>query len=225
MQSQKGDRQVSNRIDWIDIARCFAIICVVLNHSIENTYILSVENMSAFPLKTHVFAMGLFTFGRLGVPIFLMITGYLLLDREWNTQMYVKFLKSNWLDMFLCTELWWIIYDIFLTLYNKVPFNMVHLIQELLFLRQVDLPHTWYMTMILGMYILLPLVGISLQQVETRYLLFPLLFYSVYSFGYPIISLLAGAMGENVFLQLSLGFSGGVWVIHTIWVSDQEKIF
>lgn len=105
----------------------------------------------------------MFTFGRLGVPIFLMISEYLLLDRQWNSERTVRFWKTNWLRLLICTEIWWIIYNVFLTFYYNKALSIVEIIQNLIFVKQIDLGHVWYMPMILGMYILISMVGISLQ--------------------------------------------------------------
>lgn len=99
-------------IKWIDIARTFAIVCVVLNHAIDSCY-----NTSGNILKENSFASGIvaysgLTIGRIGVPIFLMISGYLLLSRDWNQDNCIKFWKKNWLRLFICTEIWWVIYAV-----------------------------------------------------------------------------------------------------------------
>ena len=80
------DQQTSggnDRIVWIDLLRCIAILCVVLCHATEAVYDFDLESMT--PIRpTVVLAFTLFTIGRTGVPIFLMVTGYLLLDRSYD---------------------------------------------------------------------------------------------------------------------------------------------
>lgn len=211
------DSGQAERIDWIDATRCFAIFCVVLNHAIENIYILNVENLSTLSTKSQLFAIGSFTFGRLGVPIFLMITGYLLLDRNWNQESCLKFWKNNCFRLFVCTEIWWIIYNVFIAVYHKTPFNMVYFIQDLLFLKKINLGHVWYMPMILGLYILIPMAGIALQKFDIKHLLFPIVVFSVYSFGYPVLSIISREIGYPTSLQFSLGFSGGEYGLYLIF--------
>lgn len=207
----------TERVAWIDVTRCFAIICVVLNHTIENTYRLNVESLSTLSTVSQLFALGSFTFGRLGVPLFLMITGYLLLNRSWNQESCLKFWKNNWFRLFMCTEIWWVIYNVFITVYYKASFNIVYFIQDLLFLRAVGLSHVWYMPMILGLYILIPFAGIALQKFEIKHLFFPIIVFSAYSFGYPVLSLIGKAVGYPVALQFSLGFSGGVYGLYLVF--------
>lgn len=102
-------------------------------------------------------------------------------------------------------------------LFHHKVFNVGDLVLDLLFLKKVDLYHVWYMPMILGMYILIPLVGIALQKVHPQFLCFPLIVFSLYSFGYPILNLLARAMGYSLQLQFSFGFSGGEYGVYLIF--------
>ena len=69
------------RIQWLDAMRAFAALTVILCHCVENIYRLTPEVMVHFSLRSVVFAFASFTLGRIGVPLFLFITGYLLLDR------------------------------------------------------------------------------------------------------------------------------------------------
>ena len=207
----------TERINWIDIVRCFAIICVVVNHAIETTYTLTLEGLKTFSMQSRVFAFGGFTFGRLGVPLFLMISGYLLLDRNWDQERCLEFWKTNWLNLFICTEIWWVIYDLFITVYYKTPFHVIEFIQDILFLKKISLLHVWYMPMILGLYILIPIAGMALQNFDTKHLLFPILIFSAYSFGYPILSRMFNAIGHPLSLQFSLGFSGGVYGLFLVF--------
>ena len=214
-----------DRIDWIDAARCFAIFCVVVNHAIESIYKFEVEDFIALSTVSQFFALASFTFGRLGVPLFLMISGYLLLDRDWNQESCFKFWKNNWLRLFVCTEIWWVIYDVFITVYYKTPLDIVRLIQRLLFLTDVNMLHAWYMPMILGMYILIPMAGTALQKFETKHLFFPIIVFSGYSFAYPVLALISSAIGYPLKLRFSFGFSGGAFGLYLFYGYLTKKNF
>lgn len=100
----------NKRMEWLDVVRSVAIFCVVINHATESTYTLSMDGIGSSSIKIQILSLTLFTFGRLGVPIFLMISGYLLLDREWNQEKALNFWKKNWIGLFLSTEIWFIIF-------------------------------------------------------------------------------------------------------------------
>lgn len=69
---------------WINVARSVAILLVVLCHATENSYGLNLDFMSQINTTSKILSLSLFTLGRLGVPIFLFISGYLLLNRRYG---------------------------------------------------------------------------------------------------------------------------------------------
>ena len=83
------------RIIWIDYARVFAIICVVICHAAETYYrpILLGQAQTGF---IQWFLLNfLFMAGRLGVPLFMGITGVLMLGKEWEPFSFYKKYKEN----------------------------------------------------------------------------------------------------------------------------------
>ena len=86
---------IKNRKGNIDVIRIFAMCLVLLCHSIE---------MSIFDAQhselIHNIGVCLHTLSRLGVPIFLILTGYLLLPRTWDKKGISNFYKKkfNWLN-------------------------------------------------------------------------------------------------------------------------------
>lgn len=205
------------RLEWIDLLRVLAILSVVLCHSNEGVYAINVEYLSTVNPWSKAFALLAATVGRLGVPIFLMISGYLLLDREYDAVKSKRFWKDNWLHLLICIQIWIVIYEIFLVTFKGQEFNINFLIQELLFLRRVNMSHMWYMPMILGMYILFPFVANALRSMDNKNLKFPLIIYSIYAFGHPFLDAVNNALHyEPMNSTLSLGFSGGVYGIYFI---------
>lgn len=206
------------RVEWIDLLRVIAIFAVVLVHATESIYRFNVESMETISMQSKVFAITALAAGRLGVPIFLMITGYLLLDREYDPEKIVRFWKNNWLRLLVCTEIWVAGYDLFLKFYAKQELTAIGFIQDLLFVHKVNMGHVWYMPMILGFYLLIPFVARALKGIDLQMLRFPLSFFIVYSFGYPFAVLLYNVLtgGSPLQLQISLGFSGGTYGIYLI---------
>lgn len=71
----------SNRIVKLDMARTFAILCVVLCHCSEMIYTQQSVKVAELGISSRIFMFGTFTIGRLGVPIFLYLSGILLLKK------------------------------------------------------------------------------------------------------------------------------------------------
>ena len=64
----------SKRIIRLDIARTFAILCVVLCHCCDMTYYYNYTiKLSELGMASQIFMIGTQTIGRLGVTIFIMI--------------------------------------------------------------------------------------------------------------------------------------------------------
>lgn len=78
-----------NHIVYIDVARCVAILCVVACHAIELDYYFVRFGKMEVTIASWIFQNVIFTIGRLGVPLFLMITGALMLGREYNTKKFL----------------------------------------------------------------------------------------------------------------------------------------
>lgn len=200
----------NNRVEWIDGIRGLAIMCVVLCHAVETIYSLNLDGVSAISFPSKVFAFGAFTIGRLGVPFFLFITGYLLLDRSYDSSQCIKFWKKKWLGMVVTIECWIIIYNLFLTLYGGQSFYISNLIKEMLFVKSVNMNHMWYMPMILGMYVFIPIVANALEKMELRIFKFPILIIFAYAFLVPLLNVVLTVLtSEGITRIFSLGFSGG----------------
>ena len=178
----------SKRLLWVDLLRVIAICCVVLCHAVERAYRFNLQYMASVSSLSQIFAFAAFSIGRLGVPIFMLLSGYLLLDREYDEKATIKFWKKNWLHLVLCTWIWIALNWFFTCVFLRHPFSAQHFIEELLFLRGSDLSHMWYMPMLLGMYLLFPFVANGLRSLKLQTLFFPLLILTAYAFGRPLVN-------------------------------------
>jgi surface polysaccharide O-acyltransferase-like enzyme len=162
---------MEKRIVWCDAARATAIVMVVLVHCVESVYnpnlILSAGDF--FSAVSLVNRVTLFTIGRVGVPLFLMLTGYLLLPRHYDTPGAIsRFYRHNFLHLLIITEIWTVLYIGYFFL-DWQQFSWQSSLRYLLFLEKVPLSHMWYMPVILSLYLSLPLVAIALQRCRARY--------------------------------------------------------
>lgn len=227
-----AEQQISNlelpkktRICWIDLIRSVAIFFAVLCHATESIYKLNLENMMSLSYQSRIFGFACFTAGRLGVPLFLMITGSLLLSRDYSNEDISRFWKKKWIHLLICTMIWFVIYDVFLVMKYHATISFLQLIEELLFVRKVGMSHVWYLPMILGMYILIPFVASLLKRYDKKLFLFPLLIYTLYSLGYNTISIIYRVYHPELPLsnQFSLGFSGayyGIYILCGYFISE-----
>lgn len=179
----------NTRLKWMDLSRAIAILCVILCHCTELTYTLNMDGIGQSGILSQMAAFVCFTIGRLGVPLFFMISGYLLLDKKYDTSSCIRFWKRNFLHLLIVTMIWWAIYDIYSIATGRQEFSMLNMLLDVVFLHSVNLMHTWYMPVILSLYLCVPLVANALNSVETRILKFPILIFFVYVFVFPFFRL------------------------------------
>ena len=210
------------RIAFLDFARAAAILMVVVCHVVEMIYPFSLEGMQSVSLRSRVFAVSVLTVGRLGVPLFLMISGYLLLGKRYDEEGCKRFWKRNWLHLFLLTIVWILLYQGFYALrggnpYIPEPEPADQVIRQLFMAQRVSMAHMWYLPMILGVYLLIPYVSNALNSLNRRQLLFPVLIFSVAFFVPPVVNVFLGANGEDLLSVLFyVGFSGGAYGMYLI---------
>ncbi len=213
MISEKSDYTGQRpHIMWIDLLRSFAICSVILVHVLDKTQSMNLDYMSGADLHTQICAFVLFTIGRLGVPVFLFITGYLLLDRQYDRKACVHFWKRNWLGLLATTEIWIVIYNVFLSWYNNTGFSGILLLKNMIFVEEVDMSHMWYMEMILGVYLFIPFVAVVLQKFGWKTFWLPMLFVLCYSYVVPTINVFLKACQKlEISSVLDLSFGGGIY--------------
>ena len=205
-----------NRIAWLDLARAIAILCVALCHATESINSLQLETVPFWGLPRKIIVYSMFTAGRLGVPIFFFLSGYLLLDREYNADHCFKFWKKNLFPLFVTAEIWIILINFFLSWYHQAPFDFRVLLLQMLFVRNFNMGHMWYLPVILGIYLFLPLLSSVIRKYDCRVLSIPFFIAGIYLFGIPLGNLLLKGLGLGLVLAqpLDLDFLGGVYGIY-----------
>ena len=154
------------RVIFIDYIRALAILMVIMCHVIDVNCLfwLGYQEMSG---ARQIIIYTLLIFGRCGVPLFLMITGYLLLDRDYSHGKWKSFYLHKWLHLFLLTEIWFAIYEAFAVCVQGKPFVWKDFILRLLFIEEPVLSHAWYLPMILKLYLLIPLIAQIVKNCKT----------------------------------------------------------
>ena len=121
----------------IDILRIFAFVFIVILHTLNRQYGLAVW-MSGYAVIS------------IGVNLFIMISGYLLLDR---TETVKEFFRKRFFSILPLFIIFNIIYIYF---YNH----------SFITIKKISAPHFWYIYMILGLYLLTPWLRKILQYAE-----------------------------------------------------------
>lgn len=205
----------SKRQYYLDIARVIAIIAIMLNHTVSRSFSHfnhQMEEYLAIPLWLTVVKTVCAIFSNLGVPLFLMITGILILNKRMETTEDIKgFYKHNLLPLFITTEIWLILIYWYKGLFEGDASilqtqglwgSVQGMIETMLFQNQVTFSSMWYMPMILCIYTTLPFVIIVKDKLsESKFspiLLLPALVLFLNSMVRPAVNVLLRMNGKHI---------------------------
>ena len=135
-----------------DILRVIAMTMVIIIH-VSNIYSRSYGDIS---MISFYISLIFNTICRISVPIFLMISGALLLDRKFNKDKYIKRIKR----IIILIIVWDIIYLIWEYLFFNITYkNLFKLLYE------PYRAHLWFLYIIVGIYIIQPLLRLLMNKI------------------------------------------------------------
>ncbi len=175
------DKQIK-RIISLDIARIFAILAVIMIHCSTNFVVKYGINTEEF-LWGNIFD----SVSRIGVPLFLMISGALFLDE--NKEITLRTILFKYVKkIIIITALWEIIYafvyKVLIPLVNNNPISIKGIILTLIDGHY----HMWFLYMIIGIYIVTPFFKKIVCKENKGLVLFFILFSFSIQFLIPTIN-------------------------------------
>ncbi len=205
------------RTHSLDLIRSFAIFSVVACHAVGFAYPLLNMDSSDYSVQSYLFAVVTFVFGRLGVPLFLFLSGFLLLDRNYDSaDDILEFWKRKLLPMIITFEVWIVVFtilDVFVFGQEFLPKNTL---KYMLGLELSGHGQLWYMPMIIGIYLFLPFVARALKALPLKVLRYPLMVTFVLILGFTVYDKMfpksygmhidTAFSGENYGFYLVLGY-------------------
>lgn len=138
------------RIFYLDFVRALAIVLVLLAHITRAFF----QNAPAGSLNAYIVAP-LIDFGVLGVPLFLMISGALLLNRDYELG---SFLKRRYTRVLLPFLFWGLILP-----FVKMTFENYDITVVSYFTMFIDNIY-WFVWMILGIYLFIPVINSFIKE-------------------------------------------------------------
>lgn len=219
----------------LDIVRIIALTLVFMIHGVETVWGVSPDGLAGSSTLTKIIAMVLYTAGRLSVPLFLFITGYLMLGKYYKKRDVFTFYKTKVWKLLKIAWVWTGIYYIVSVIFLGRGFSIITLIKQLLFIDDwMSAPHMWYMPAIIGIYLFIPFVSNILQKIDTRVLAILLCLAVFYLFVVPtandvVLAYGKAAITNKVELHYLGGFCGVMMVIGqlvrrgTVWLNEHVK--
>lgn len=175
---------VKKRIFYLDELRMIAILAVILCH-IDNLYpYVTTSLKQAIPYF-------LTDFGRIGVPIFLMISGALLLNRDYDL---VFFLKRRFSRILIPFIFWVIVLGLFHFYVLGFPIDKT-------FDWMLGSGVTWYVYELIGAYLFIPVVNAFIQKYGEKGMIYFLIIWG--------ITLVTAVFNFHPFPHLTLEYFSG----------------
>lgn len=140
------------RLAWADVCRLIAMFGVVIIH-VAAPIFYNYKNISQ---NDFLVATALDSFVRVAVPFFAMLSGALLLGRD--TSKGLGGVLGRVMKVAIPLAFWSIIYMFWMNYWEGKPLSAIGALQQAL--RGPVMYHLWFVYMIIGVYILLPIIQI-----------------------------------------------------------------
>lgn len=183
-------------LDWIRFVAC---LLVILEHVAEFYYV----SPDWIPNRTdNAFIVGIFnSISRASVPLFIMVSGYLLLPMKGKT---TDFFRRRFTRILFPFILWSIVYSIYFAIRSESSMGeWFRNMARLPFTYQAE--HLWYVYMLIGLYLLTPIISPWLQKSSRRELQCYLLLWAFTTF-LPYIRLWMPEIGADIYFNPSPTF-------------------
>lgn len=173
---------MKKRIFYLDFLRSFAMIMVLVLHSISS-YIMQ---PGLFGTKSWYADLFINAFARTGVPIFFMISGSLLLSSD-NTENFGRFYKKSLMHIVVPLAFWNVAYFIYKCIRGYIDFNIIILLSD--FINCGSEYHLWYLYTLVGIYLIAPFLKILVNNCSMRQLIWLLFLMMIGTTIRPFINL------------------------------------
>lgn len=164
--TKKFKFEIGNRIFYLDQLRALAIIGVISIH-VSAAFLVRLDPNNINWLIADFFNV----VGRFAVPVFLMLTGVLLLNRDYNI---LEFFKKRYPRILIPFIFWGIVYVIFAFIFQDRAIYFTSLSTALPFVSNIFLgvkgylTHFWYVWLILSIYLIMPIINKWIRNSSIR---------------------------------------------------------
>lgn len=169
------DGKASNRMVYLDVLRILAAFSVVMLHSAAQFwYRLDIRSTEWVVANSYNAVF------RFGVPIFVMISGALFLAPDYKVDVKRLF-THNILRLFIISVVWSSIYGLFdcMWLFGISNLGVKDILREMLSGRY----HLWFLPMLMGIYMLVPVLKSWLEHASKRNVEYFILLFLIIQIG------------------------------------------
>jgi surface polysaccharide O-acyltransferase-like enzyme len=178
----------------VDVIRTVAITAVILLHAANDLTIQQLNTLEIFRWVTVDFYESV---GRLGVPLFLLLSGALLLVPGKVDEPLRVFFKKRWERIGLPFIFWGVAFFAWDFLVEHQAFTANTIIDGIL---NGPYYHFWYLYLLVGLYILTPILRVVVARASSKLIKYLLIIWFVGATILPIANLLTTyRLNSNVF--------------------------
>jgi surface polysaccharide O-acyltransferase-like enzyme len=139
---------------WVHVIKAFSIVMVIIIHASADLF----YEFGNIPEKAWIASVIYQSFARIGVPLFFMISGFLLLGKQENLGF---FFRKRIMKLVLPLIFWSAFYVFWRIVFFKEPVGFWQtLIQTL---QNESFPHLWFLYTMLAVYLTYPLLRLLVQ--------------------------------------------------------------
>ena len=206
----RGDsvkKKLSDRVYYIDILRVLACIAVIMIHASDD-YLLDNFGSSNFMIGNVIDSIS-----RIGVPIFVMISGALLLNKNHICTKEKQFqrIKRMLLFFFFWSCIYTLLFNVMLPLKQGNAVSLSKVISELI----IGHYHLWYIYLLIGLYLILPLLRLWIDIKNMNFIKYYMFLAVLFSFLIPQIINIGlyfsneFALFNNILNLINISYVGG----------------
>lgn len=185
------NKKINSREFEFDCLRIIAIFAVIMIHSAAPFVI-------GFSRDSFNFVIGNFfdSIARIGVPFFIMISGYFMLNE--NKELSILKIKSKIFKLFLILGIW--------SLFYALAYNFKNFLNAFIYGHY----HLWFLYMLIGLYLITPILRLFVKKENKNYIYYLIILSLIFYFIPPVLSLLFSNDNEITRLTslFSLNFAG-----------------
>ncbi len=197
---------LKKRVFSYDIIRIIAVLAVIMIHS-------SVGFVTSNPQSTNFIFGNIFDgMSRIGVPLFVMISGALMLDE--NKTVTIKIMLKYALRIFILLCIWSLLYAFVYQIINPIINNASISMDKFWNAFVYGHYHLWYLYMLIGLYLITPILKTFVKKSNEKIILYFITLAVIIQFTIPLCNLLINQITgttnllQNFFSKFQLGFVG-----------------
>jgi len=146
-----------NRSPGLDVIRCIALLCVISVHFFLRTDFYSTP-VTGLAMYGMILLRNSFM---ICVPLFMMLTGYLITSTDLSKKYYIKLVRI--LFVYILASLFCALYKIFVQKTGMSVFGMI-----LNMFAFENAPYSWYVEMYIGLFLMVPFLNILYKGLQTQ---------------------------------------------------------